>query len=115
MLWQFTPVIPMRSWQDDLVNQLPSILTGLGTLITLIVGVFKLRQGQQDAATTAKATHALVNSDHGVTLRLAATTLQRVADLTQVPADMKAAIDAKFAADQHDKAQSALNTADPPK
>lgn len=49
--------------------------------------------------------HALVNNEHGVSLRLAATLAQRIADLTADPVDKDAARQAKDAADLHDQRQ----------
>lgn len=46
--------------------------------------------------------HALVNNDHGVSLRLTASALKRVAELTNHPDDIKAAVDAELASAVHD-------------
>jgi hypothetical protein len=53
--------------------------------------------------------HTLVNNDHGVSLRLAASALRRVADMTKDPGDIQAALDAKAASDDHDAKQKIVD------
>jgi hypothetical protein len=85
-----------------------AIFSGLAVVISAMN-----HQKISDAAVTAKETHALVNSDRGVILRVVATTLQRVAVLTKALDDQKAANDAKMAADNHDATQAKLNATKP--
>jgi len=103
------PVQLARTWQETLIMELPQTLTGLGTLITVIIGAWKLRKGQETNLAVVKATHTLVNSDHGVSLRLTAGYTQRIADLTHDPKDHIQAGEAKKAADDHDAAQKTAN------
>jgi hypothetical protein len=58
---------------------------------------------------TGEETHILVNNDHGVSLRLAASALRRVANLTKEPEDEAAASYAESAAKEHDEKQNTLD------
>jgi hypothetical protein len=58
---------------------------------------------------TGEETHILVNNDHGVSLRLAASALRRVANLTKEPEDEAAATHAEGAAKEHDEKQRTLD------
>lgn len=67
------------------------------------------------AANTAVTTtrlneiHTLVNNDHGVSLRLAASALQRVADLTSKEEDQTLADEAKRMSEDHDRKQKLVD------
>jgi hypothetical protein len=89
---------------------LPAIIAAVFSGIALIIGALNGQKITANAA-VADATHKLVNSDHGVALRLAATTLGRIADMTNKPADVTAAVNAKTAADNHDATQEQINAA----
>lgn len=87
------------------------IIAAIGSAAAVIIGAINARNLKQ-VSDTGKATHALVNSDHGVSLRLAATTLRRIAGLTNDPADIIAANEAKLASDNHDLTQSRIDRGD---
>ena len=55
--------------------------------------------------------HTLVNNDHGVSLRLAASALQRVADLTKRTEDQELANQAKRMSDEHERKQGVIDRA----
>jgi hypothetical protein len=95
--------MPPTAWQ-----YLPAIIAALFSGVAVVISALNNRKISQ-AAVTADATHKLVNSDHGVALRLASTTLQRIAEFTKQPIDVKAALDAKTAADNHDATQLRIN------
>ena len=98
-----------QGWLSVFWMELPQTLISLGTLIGIISAAIKLRNGQEKAIVVAKATHTLVNSDHGISLRLTSGYTQRIADLTNDPKDHAAAVEAKKAADDHDAAQKTVN------
>lgn len=62
-------------------------------------------QAQSNETQEKKLTeiHALVNNEHGVSLKLAATALKRVADLTGEAKDAQAARIAEAASDEHER------------
>lgn len=99
----------MEPTTPTFVSQLPSIITSMATFVVALTGLIVGIRGSKKAEILAKATHALVNSDHGVSLRLSATSLQRIADLTRHSDDIEAARQAKEAADQHDATQGRIN------
>lgn len=122
------PVTP--SWVTLTISQLPMIITSFGTLLVAISGFRKLAVGQDKAVAAAvtvqekthvtekkiDAIHTLVNSEHSVSLRLAANYADRIANLTHDAGDIQAAEDAKMAADEHDRKQQVVNQSaqDPP-
>ena len=61
------------------------------------------------AQTTAESTHILVNNKYGVLLDLFAKSQERIAELTNQPADAMAAAAARAAADHHDESQNTMN------
>jgi hypothetical protein len=123
MLQSSTP-----TWVSLTIPQLPMIITSLGTFIVAVAGIRKLTKGQSDAAVTASevketlvathqttekkidAIHTLVNSEHSVSLRLAANFAARIAKLTHDAGDIQAAEDTKRAADEHDQKQHSIDT-----
>jgi hypothetical protein len=93
---------------DSFWQVVPAIIAAVFSGIALIIGALNGQKIAQNAV-IVNATHKLVNSDHGVALRLTATTLGRIADLTNKPTDVVAATDAKTAADAHDATQRIIN------
>jgi hypothetical protein len=88
--------MPVQFW-----HELPAIIAALFAGVGVIISSHNAKKVNE--------VHSLVNSDHGVALRLAATTLQRVADMTKSPADERDALAAKTAADNHDATQARIN------
>jgi len=73
----------------------------------------KVTLADNTAATSDKLNeiHTLVNNDHGVSLRLAASALQRVADLTQRTEDQELANQARRMSDEHERKQGVIDRA----
>lgn len=98
---------------DSFWQVLPAIIAAVFSGIALIIGALNGQKISQNSV-IANATHKLVNSDRGIALRLTATALGRIAELTSKPADVTAATDAKTAADNHDATQKVINQEEDP-
>jgi len=104
----------------SLLNNLPGIITSIGTFLGILYAARKLKAGQDSAAKVAvdskvqsdqklDAIHGLVNSALGTSLRSAALAWRRVAMLTKDPEDIGVAAAATKAADEHDERQAKLD------
>src|SRR4029077_6979999 len=99
--WVVQAIQPIVA-SPSFIAQLPAVITSLATLVVAITGLRALNK-------KTDAIHTLVNSDHGVSLRLSAGYAQRIADLTKDPADVAAGLDTRKAPAEHDVYQKRVN------
>jgi hypothetical protein len=94
----------------SVVNNLPAIITSLGTLLGVWIAAKKLQSGQAKADVKLDTIHGLVNSTLGTSLRFSALLARRVSDLTKDPKDSGIAMAATKAADEHDQRQAQIDS-----
>lgn len=82
---------------------------------TLLASTTAANVKMDNLAAVAKDTHTLVNSNMGVQLRLTATALRRIADITKDPADVKASKLADTLLAEHIAKQAIVDANNEPK
>jgi phosphoenolpyruvate carboxylase len=108
---------------QEWVTFLTPIAFALMAVVNVVIGKMAATKVEEAKTTLAANTavqsqklteiHTLVNNDHGVSLRLAASALQRVADLTNRGEDQAIADEAKRMSDEHDSKQRVIDAEKP--
>jgi len=92
-------------------------LIGAASPIVLALIGLLVNSKLNDIAKTGQAVHVLVNSSMSTQLRVSKVALQRVAELTNNPADIEAALLAEHLFEEHERKQRIVDNAPgaPPK
>lgn len=105
----------LKNNQDLAAIQAQKVVEKLeDTTIATDVKLAAIGEKQYKMAQVNDATHALVNSNYGVQLRLYATSCQRIAILTGDPSDLAMADEAMKAWRTHQETQARMDTAPAP-
>lgn len=111
---------PDSSVTQQWITFLTPIAFAFLAIVNLVIGklaAVKVEQTKTTLAATTAVTnnklneiHTLVNSDHGITLRLWSTAVQRIADLTGKSEDQSLANEAKLQSEEHEKKQALVDS-----
>lgn len=98
-------MIAVSPWAQDACL----IIAALGSAAAVVIGALNNRKLNTNTEVT-RDTNKLVNGAHQADLHLAATTLRRIAVLTNEPGDIKAADEAKRVAEAHARQWTPVST-----